>query len=109
MEVFWTQYGANVAVLCANFGFGLAYAFLIAWINRKNLLEGYTAISVAFGTFVTLTINQAAHSHDPLTDLAWEFAGFAASGLPMIVNNLREHYLAKLAERKAIAEVMEDG
>lgn len=109
MNQFWTQYGPILVPLCSVFAFGVAYACLIAWINRKNLLEGYTALAVAFGTLVTLVIGQSMHHPDQLTDLALELSTFAASGTPMIINNLREHYLAKMAERKALSEVMGNG
>lgn len=67
--------------------FGSLYAILINWMRRRGWLDGMAAFMVVFGMATTLVINKAVHHPDPATDLLFELACFAASGLPMVIES----------------------
>jgi predicted tellurium resistance membrane protein TerC len=81
--------GTQTAAILLTIGilllFGSLYALLINWMRREGYLEGYTGFAVVGGVAVTLIVNKAIHNPDPLYDLLFELACFAAAGLPMII------------------------
>lgn len=95
--------GSTLAALWGLLLFGIAYAAFVRWLNLRGYMEGYTAIMVVVGVMVTLLINQTIYvPGNPLADLLLEFAGFGASGTPMIVNNIME-YVTRRAQAEQAA------
>lgn len=98
---FWQTFGL---ILVALFMFGLVYAILIRWLSKKKV-KGQTAYSVVFGVAVTVT------AMGPV--IGWQnvlyvLAGFAASGLWMILEDVQRAWLEDQADREKAKKMAED-
>lgn len=85
-------------VYLALFVFGIAYNQLIAWMEKKKYLEGYTAFAVAGG--VTITLGAVAF-------IDWEAAllvlgAFCCSGAWMVIGSWWRHVQARKDEQSEI-------
>lgn len=95
-----------IAYLCL-FIFGLGYNWLIGYLDRKGLLEGFDWLAVVVGVFVTLAALAV-----PTADLCligWEWfavalVGFAASGSAMAAGALIRYLRARQAHQDALRE-----
>lgn len=74
--------------------FGLAYNALIAWAERRKYIEGYMALAVVTGVFLTLV---GVAIIDPRAALI-SAAAFAFSGAPMIIGSIARHAEARRKE-----------
>ena len=97
------SFGQNLALIyLALVLFGVGYNALVAWMERKKLVEGYMSDVVAVG--VALTILPFALL--PGEYRAWQVAlmiagGFVASGLPMMIGSRIRHAIARHDEQQA--------
>lgn len=82
---FWGAIGALAA-------FGLAYNYVVGWLDRRGYSEGYTAILVALGTLGTLA---AAWPLIGARRLGQVLALFTASGAPMIAGSIARYARAR--------------
>lgn len=86
--------GSVSGLVAAGFGlllFGVAYNWLVSWMQDNGYDEGYTAVLVVIGTGVTLTV---------VALLDWRAAvlaagAFACSGLPMVIGGWWRHVRAR--------------
>jgi hypothetical protein len=86
--------GSAPGLVAAGFGlllFGVAYNWLVSWMQNKGYDEGYTAILVVIGNGMTLAI---------VALVDWRAAvlaagAFACSGLPMVVGGWWRHVRAR--------------
>jgi drug/metabolite transporter (DMT)-like permease len=98
-----------LVVIGSLFLFGLIYATLVNRLNRKGYSEGYTAFLVVAGVLVTLTANIPLHHPNPWLDYLLTLACFAASGLPMIINDWLRHVSARKADQEYLAHTTQEG
>lgn len=96
--------GHIIITLGALLFFGILYANLINWLNRRGYSEGYTAFLVTGGVLITLLASITTHHEDPIIDFLLELACFAASGIPMIINDAYHYVLARQKEQRQIAQ-----
>lgn len=80
--------------------FGLIYDAIIGYLERKHLLEGFTAYAVAFG--VTVTLGGVAVK-DKKAALQC-FLGFVASGTPMILGATWRYAEARRREQEYVRQ-----
>lgn len=99
-----TPFGTILLTIGALFVFGLAYAALINWLRHKGYSEGYTAILVVGGVTITLSLSTILHQPEPLATLFLQFICFAASGLPMTINDIHRYAAARSADQRSIQE-----
>jgi hypothetical protein len=98
----------NISLILAVYAilltFGTGFNALIALLERRGFLEGYTAIAVVVGVSITLA---GIAVIDPWASL-YAIGGFAASGLPMVVGSWWRHVQARRLGQAAMrAEVDE--
>lgn len=86
-----------LAVYLALLIFGIGYNQVIAWLERKHYLEGYTALAVAAGTMVTIGLTAFLNGAYALIMLG----SFCCSGLPMIIGSIWRHVKAREYEQDA--------
>lgn len=79
---------------------GWGYNALIAWAEGRKYLDGHLAYAVAFGTAFTLAPFIAFET----VKIWWVYAGFAASGTPMILGSWWRHVTAREADQKALRD-----
>lgn len=101
--------------LIGLFAFGLAYDGLVGWLERQGHHRGIVSLLVVAGVLVTLGVVWAALTGRTMQAdhvMAYILAGFAASGLPMIVGSLwrnAKERQADEAQARAVAlEVLLD-
>lgn len=88
------MFGSVYGAVAAGIGlllFGIAYNFIVAWMERNGYDEGYTAILVVMGNGTTLLF---------VALFDWRtavivFLAFACSGLPMLVGSWWRHVRAR--------------
>lgn len=77
--------------------FGIAYNALVAWLERKQYMEGYISLSVVAGVLITLGVllipQMILSIYMPLQLPVWGWGlitlgGFCASGTPMIIGSI---------------------
>lgn len=83
-------------VLSGLFLFGIGYNWLIGYLERKRLIEGFVALAVVGGTLVTLA---GVAVLDPQA-AALSLAAFVASGLPMLLGSVVRYIIARNQERE---------
>lgn len=71
--------------------FGIAYNWLVAWLEGRGYDEGYTALLVVAGNGATLIIVALVDWRAAVLALG----AFACSGLPMIVGSWWRHVRAR--------------
>jgi hypothetical protein len=81
--------------------FGIVYNRLIAWMEKKGYIEGFTSLMVAVGVLVTLAPIVVFSAHLALAVLG----GFIASGSPMIVGSIVRYARARERAREEIARL----
>ena len=82
--------GSASGLVAAGFGlllFGIAYNWLVSWMQNNGYDEGYTAVLVVIGNGVTLAIVALLDWRAALTCLA----AFAFSGTPMVLGSWWRH------------------
>ncbi|MCL4867769.1 MAG: hypothetical protein KJ063_02275 [Anaerolineae bacterium] len=104
MLIIRAEFVAIVATMGGLFVFGTAFAMFINWLHARGYSEGYTSFLVVAGVLITLMANTLIHHQDPLMDLLITLACFAASGLPMIINDVFHYAHARLSDQKYIQE-----
>lgn len=82
------EFGKDLLVYAGLFGFGILYNKLVAYVNGRYGQHGYTSFMVVFGVFTTLAALTTRLGAMNTLKLA---AGFAASGLPMILGDTGRH------------------
>lgn len=97
-----------MAVMGGLFVFGIAYAVLVNRLHHKGYSEGYTAFLVVGGVLVTLLGNIPLHHQDPFIDFLLLLACFAATGLPMVINDWLGYVWARQADQEYLAHVAEE-
>lgn len=87
-----------------NFLLGTLYAISVRHGSANGYTDGRTALLVVVGVSFTLLINQLFlyMPNNSLLDGLFSFAGFAASGGPMVVE-----YFMRRAEQRRIEEASE--
>ena len=100
-----TETVAILATMGGLFGFGVGYALFINWLRKEGYSEGYTAFLVVGGVLVTVVVSTFVHQPHALPDLLLELACFAASGLPMVANDVHRYRLARQADQQYIKEM----
>jgi len=86
--------GSASGLVAAGFGlllFGIAYNWLVSWMQNNGYDEGYTAVLVVIGNGVTLAV---------VALVDWRAAvlaagAFACSGLPMVIGGWWRHVQAR--------------
>lgn len=86
-----------IVIIVTLLGFGAIYNQLVAWMDRRGYDRGMTSLQVVGGTLVTVL------AFTPL--FGWRvvstiLAGFAASGLPMIVGSLARYVAERDREER---------
>lgn len=96
--------GQVAAGIGINFLLGTLYAIAVRRGSANGYTDGFTALLVVIGVSFTLVINQPFLyvPNNALLDGALAFAGFAASGTPMVVE-----YFMRRAEQRRIEEASE--
>jgi len=84
--------------------FGILYAFLIRWGSKKEV-EGQTAWAVMVGVTVTLLAMIPTFG---LVTIALMFAGFSASGIPMIVEYVLRVHKAQQTDKDNAKGIAKD-
>lgn len=90
------DFGLIMAILLGLVLFGVVYNLLVDFLESNKYSEGFMSILVAFGVFGTLV--GIAFISWPLALMA--FAGFAASGLPMIVGSITRYVRQRSKEQE---------
>lgn len=93
----------QAAPLVGLLAFGLAYNRFVQALRRRYGDHGYTAFLVAFGVGVTLA---ALAPRLGLRSLVYVLAGFACSGLPMIVGDSLAHLDREDRASSALASIL---
>lgn len=91
----------DIAVYAGLFGFGFVYNKLVERTNEIHGRHGYTSILVVFGVAVTLA---ALSTRIGASNSIKLMAGFAASGLPMILGDTSRHLKYKQEISRALAQ-----
>ena len=90
--------------------FGLAYNSFVAFLENRHHDQGYTAVLVAVGVFVTVA---ATALLIPVNDVLIVLLAFAASGTPMFVGSIWRHVQRREAEARELLglakELLNDG
>lgn len=94
-----------VVVIGGLFAFGVAYAILVNRLHHKGYSEGYTAFLVVAGVLVTLIGNIPLHHQDPFIDFLLLLACFAATGLPMVINDWLGYVWARQSDQRYLGKV----
>ena len=92
--------GMIVGIYAALLLFGVAYNLLVAWLEKKGYLHGFTALAVVVGVLATL---------GGVALISWQFAlislgAFCASGAPMLIGSI----LRYVKEREAAIRKMRE-
>jgi hypothetical protein len=90
------DFGLIMAILLGLVLFGVIYNLLVDFLTSHQFAEGFMSILVAFGVFGTLI--GIAFISWPVALMA--FAGFAASGLPMIVGSITRYVRKRAKEQE---------
>jgi hypothetical protein len=93
IAVNWLVFGLSLAGLLL---FGILYALLIRWGSKKEV-EGQTAWAVVVGVTATLLAMIPTFG---LMTIALMFAGFSASGIPMIVEYVLRIHKAQQTDKE---------
>jgi hypothetical protein len=93
-----------LAVLLAELLFGLLFNLVIASLERRGYLEGFTAFAVVIGVAGTL---MGVAVLDPRAALL-SLGAFAASGLPMVVGSWWRHVQARRHGQESLRQVHYD-
>ena len=103
----WAQMGQVVTVLLL---FGTFYALIVRAAARKQMMEAYTFVFVIFGTLVTVLM--ASFLIGPQNTI-YVLICFAASGLPISIENMIRHEQDRRsdieASRNAAKDTLRDG
>lgn len=94
--------------LALAFGFGCGYNWLIGRLVQRGQVDGYAALWVVFGVFVTLCISALVHVSLPRLQVFWlgsplvlsnqqhaavyELKFFIAAGVPMLAGSLWRYW-----------------
>lgn len=89
------DFGLIMAILFGLVLFGVIYNLLVDFLESNKYSEGFMSILVAFGVMGTLI--GIAFISWPVALMA--FAGFAASGLPMIVGSITRYVRQRAKEQ----------
>lgn len=94
-----TETSLKLAVILAMLHLlGWGYNAVIAWAEGKKYLEGHTAYAVALGVAFSL----APFVWFESVKLWWIYAGFVASGTPMMIGSWWRHVTARELDQKAL-------
>jgi predicted PurR-regulated permease PerM len=85
--------------------FGICYNIFVLWLNRRGASEGYTAFLVAIGTAITLLF---ALPFIGLANTIILTLFFSATGIPMIIGNVREYIQRRAHGLQITAELDQD-
>ena len=99
--------------LLLAFAWGVVFNWLITRWGRSQFADGFTAVWVVIGVFVTLVISATVHVSLPRLHLTWQGAAivlsnqqhaaiyelkfFMAAGLPMFVGSLWRYLTAEVS------------
>lgn len=92
--------GLIVGVYAVLLLFGVGYNLLIAWMERKRYLHGFTAFAVVAGVLVTLAGVALVNWQAALLVLG----AFCASGAPMVIGSIIRY----VKEREAVIQALRD-
>jgi hypothetical protein len=101
IAVNWLVFGVSLTSLLL---FGILYSILIRW-GSKKAVEGQTAWAVVVGVTVTLLGMIPTFG---LMTIALIFAGFAASGIPMIVEYILRVHKAQQTDKENAKGIAKD-
>jgi len=85
----WPTFGLILALL---FLFGIVFNWITHFAERKGWIEGYTALFVVIG--VSVTVGGMGFLIG-WKNVMYVYAGFVASGTPMIVGSIARYMLAR--------------
>jgi hypothetical protein len=101
IDVNWLVFGLSLAGLLL---FGILYSLVIRWGSKKEV-EGQTAWAVVVGVTATLLAMIPTFG---LATIALMFAGFAASGIPMIVEYVLRINKAQRSDKESAKGLAKD-
>lgn len=98
-------YTGIVALYLLLVMFGIGYNLLIAWLEEKHYLNGYTSLAVVVGVLVTVGMTAV---------ISWQFAlitagAFLASGTPMILGSTWRHIRERERELERLRDQVRNG
>lgn len=96
--------GAIPAVIMGLLLFGIGYNAFVSYAEKEGYTEGYMSIVVAGGVLATL---------GGIAIVSWQaallcLAGFAASGVPMIIGSMIRFAVQNKNSKQAIIESVEE-
>lgn len=91
----WALFGMGLGLAV----FGVAYNALTAWLERNARHEGYTALLVVGGVFITVAASALVIG---LQSALVVGAGFVCSGTPMIIGSVHRHVMMRERERETL-------
>lgn len=91
-----------LAAYAILFTFGIIYNLIIAWLERKRYLEGFTSLAVALGVGITVIIMAAV---SPVFSLLM-LGAFVMSGVPMIGGGIYRYIRARAEEQAELRRTL---
>lgn len=79
--------GALAALYLGLLLFGIGFNLLVAWLERKGYLNGYTSLAVVVGVGITVAATAVISPAFALITVV----AFIASGTPMIAGSIWRH------------------
>ena len=95
---FGSDSGTILAVFLGLVLFGVVYNAFVEWLEGRGYTEGYLALIVAVGVFVTIVGIAVINFQAAIIALV----AFAGSGLPMIIGSIVRYLRNREAEKKAM-------
>ena len=94
--------GTILVAYAVLFFFGLIYNRIIAWLDEKRYLEGFTSLAVAFGVAITVIAMAAVSPFFSLLMLG----AFVMSGAPMIGGGIYRYVRARAEEQAELRRTL---
>lgn len=98
------RYGV-IAVYAGMFLFGVIYAFLVNWMRRRQLDEGFASLQVIFGVSVTLLGCRVIELMIGDVTVVQVFIAFACSGFPMTAESIGDYLIRRSNGRKIFGDM----
>ena len=89
----WALFGVSLGLAL----FGVGYNALTAWMEKRGRHEGYTALLVVGGVFITVAASALLIGIERALVMG---LCFVCSGTPMIIGSMHRHMLLRERERE---------